>query len=202
LNEGQFDITYIKPKSSRKSFFEPGAAKDYFTPNTPDSEGTEWAPKPWLNSDYVPPSIPLGGRLEPDYKKHKVNMYDVTRELRKRSDRLNVDKKFPDIDNIKIPDSVFKEKERSPYLIRYGNPDAIDIMPEERRDMISSIKIEDHPLAKPNKDMISSIKREDHPLANLNNDLNLLRDKTVGQSRNTFDYNEIKNKLSRMSKNI
>jgi len=155
LNEGQFDITYIKPKPSRKSFFEPGAAKDYFTPNTPDSRGTEWSPKPWLSPDYVPP------KYNPDARKNWL-----------------------DTNAIKTPDRLFKQKERSPYIQRYGNPDAIDIMPEERRDMISSIK------------------REDHPLANLNNDLNLLRDKTVGQSRNTFDYNEIKNKFSRMSKNI
>jgi hypothetical protein len=36
-----------------------------------------------------------------------------------------------------VPDKFYNEKERSPYINRYGNPDAIDIMPEQRRDMMS-----------------------------------------------------------------
>lgn len=150
LNEGQFDMTlnklnpkklsdapeYIKPNRYKNSHFDPTAPKNHFNPHSPGSDGTEWAPKPWLHPDQKP-EIPRGGRLEPDYKDHKVNINDVTRELRKRSDKLNVDKKFPDTDNIKVPDSFYKEKQRTPYIQKYGNPDAIDIMPKQRRDMMS-----------------------------------------------------------------
>lgn len=40
---------------------------------------------------------------------------------------------------------VFKEKQRIPIIQKYGNPDEIDILPQERNDTISSI----HKLKKP-----------------------------------------------------
>ena len=185
LNEGRFDSAYIKPNRYKNSHFNPAAPKDYFNPHAPGSEGTEWAPKPWLHPDQKP-EIPRSGRLEPDYKDHKVNIDDVTRELRKRSDRLNVDKKFPDTDNINVPDSFYnpKLKEKTPHIQRYGNPDAIDIMPE------------------PRKDLVSSVNKEPRPAFNI--DLNLLRDRKLSDPRNRdeIDFSEIKNKLSRVAKNI
>ena len=107
---------------------------------TPDEE-IKFDPErnKWLDSQKVKPKTKRGDIGEPDYSKYKVNIDDVTREFRKRSDRLNVDTKFPDTDNIKVPDKFYNEKQKSPYINKYGDPDAIDVMPTQRKDMISSI---------------------------------------------------------------
>lgn len=69
-----------------------------------------------------------------DQKENYFNPYKT------ESERLGTEwapKSWPNTDNIEIPDNVFKQKRTSPYLNRYGNPDAIDIMPEPRKDMMS-----------------------------------------------------------------
>ena len=85
--------------------------------------------------------------------------------------------------NLAFP--VFKEKQNSPNLKKYGDrTDAINILPQERNDTISSVNTESSPA--------------------FNNDLNLLRDKKLSDPRNRdeIDFSEIKKKLSRVAKNI
>lgn len=86
----------------------------------------------------------------------------------------NLDKKF----------QLFQTKETSPDLGRYGRNDGIDIMPEPRKDLVSSVNTESSPA--------------------FNIDLNLLRDKKLSDPRNRdeIDFSEIKKKLSRVAKNI
>jgi hypothetical protein len=146
---------------------------------TPDEEN-KFDPerKEWLDSQMVKPKTQRGDIGEPDYSKYKVNIDDVTREFRKRSNKLDSIKPentetdediiqmrqnavnqggIPqDMVNEPLPGfnfkkglafPVFKEKQNSPNLKnygnppiiqKYGNPDEIDILPQERNDMISS----------------------------------------------------------------
>jgi hypothetical protein len=69
-----------------------------------------------------------------DQKENYFNPYKT------ESERLGTEwepKSWPITNNIKVPDSLFKEKTKSPYLNKYGDPDAIDIIPKQRRDMMS-----------------------------------------------------------------
>jgi hypothetical protein len=128
---------------------------------------------------YVKPNPDNLPKIKPNLDKDYFNPYKT------ESEKLGTEwapKPWLNNDNIKVPDSFFKEKRKSPNLNIYGDPDAIDIMPEPRKDLVSSVNKEPRPA--------------------FNNNLNLLRDKTLSDSRNTIDFNEIKNKLSRVAKNI
>jgi hypothetical protein len=110
-------------------------------------------------------------------------IYGESRPKPTQQPNANYDSPYP----MKNPDKkfqLFQTKETSPDLGRYGRNDGIDIMPEPRKDLVSSVNTESSPA--------------------FNIDLNLLRDKKLSDPRNRdeIDFSEIKKKLSRVAKNI